>query len=142
MGQPNLTQMRQQVQKMQADMAKAQAEVALRQYLNLPQLAARYEGDETMSKAVKATNKRNAKKGKPAVKAAKEKKGGGKRTSARTEMKIRLLEKTNPKREGTNAHKLYAKYKTGMTVADALAAGMPSNYISYDVRHKYIELYK
>ena len=36
---------------------------------------------------------------------------------------IKLLKSGNQRRPGTNAHKKYALYRTGMTVADFIAAG-------------------
>lgn len=66
---------------------------------------------------------------------------GAKRGAAgRGDKKIHILSKENPKRKGTEAHKLFALYKNGMSVAEALAKGVPSGYISWDVKHKYIEL--
>lgn len=47
--------------------------------------------------------------------------------------KITLVVKDNPKRAGTKAHKLYAKYKNGMTVGEALKAGFYWTYLQYDV---------
>ena len=44
----------------------------------------------------------------------------------------------NPKRKGTKAEAQFAKYRDGMTVAEAYEAGLSTAEISYDVSHDYI----
>jgi hypothetical protein len=46
----------------------------------------------------------------------------------------------NPKRAGSNAHKLFAIYKDGMTVGDAIAAGSRASALKYDLDHGYIKI--
>lgn len=46
----------------------------------------------------------------------------------------------NPKREGTKAFEKFAKYADGMTVAQALEAGIPGSSIYYDLDHGYISV--
>lgn len=52
---------------------------------------------------------------------------------------IRIVEKKNPKKEGTAAHKRYATYEDGMTVGEALKKGITLRDIRHDTRQKYIE---
>jgi hypothetical protein len=44
----------------------------------------------------------------------------------------------NPKRPSSVSHARFAQYKNGMTIGDALAAGVLSADISWDVSHKFI----
>lgn len=44
----------------------------------------------------------------------------------------------NPKRKGTKAEAQFAKYRDGMTVAEAYEAGLTTAELSYDVDHAYI----
>jgi hypothetical protein len=46
----------------------------------------------------------------------------------------------NPKKPGTQAAARFAKYKNGMTVAEALAAGLKAKDIRWDQAHKFIQL--
>jgi hypothetical protein len=41
---------------------------------------------------------------------------------------------------GTKRHGYYAKYRTGMTVGEAVKAGVPRGYIAWDVAHGFITL--
>jgi hypothetical protein len=43
---------------------------------------------------------------------------------------IKLLAKTNPSKKGTKRYERWQKLKTGMTVAEAVAAGVPSTYLN------------
>ena len=54
--------------------------------------------------------------------------------------KIKLLVDENPKREGSAAHGRFANYKDGMTVADALAAGLRTSDLKYDTAHEFIKI--
>lgn len=46
----------------------------------------------------------------------------------------------NPKRPGSNAAKLFAKYKNGMTVEEFIAAGGTGAALKYDSDHGYIKV--
>lgn len=63
------------------------------------------------------------------------------------EHRIRFLEddkgnaygpENNPKRDGSKAHGQFAKYRDGMTVAEAYEAGLTTPEISYDVEKGFI----
>lgn len=54
--------------------------------------------------------------------------------------KITLLEKTNPKRPGSDSFKRYAKYKTGMTVEAFVDAGGTLADVRHDSGHDFIKL--
>ena len=54
--------------------------------------------------------------------------------------KIKILAKENPKREGTKAFKLFAKYTNGMTVADAVKAGVKARIVRNDAKKGLIEI--
>lgn len=56
------------------------------------------------------------------------------------EMKITVVAKENPKREGTAAHKAFARYKSGMTVAEAIKAGVRRADLSYDTANGHITI--
>jgi hypothetical protein len=45
----------------------------------------------------------------------------------------------NPKREGTESHVRFAKYKKGMTVAQALSAGLTRGDIDWDSKRSFIK---
>jgi translation initiation factor 2B subunit (eIF-2B alpha/beta/delta family) len=77
----------------------------------------------------------------------KEAKGGKKEKAASTgkraeymAKKIKVLVKENPKREGSGAYKRFKLYKTGMTVGEAMKAGMKPGNIAHDEASKYIEV--
>lgn len=92
--------------------------------------------------APKAKKQPPAPKKKPAAKAKKEKKpaNGRSNTKFAREGKIEVLVDENPKRKGTKAHAAFAKYKTGMTVQQALEAGVPSSDLVYDTSRKFISI--
>ena len=50
------------------------------------------------------------------------------------------VRKVNPWKEGTKGHGYYSLYKTGMTVAEAVKAGVPRGYAAWDVAHGFITL--
>jgi hypothetical protein len=50
------------------------------------------------------------------------------------------VRKVNPWKEGTKGHGYYKLYKGGMTVAEAVKAGVPSGYVAWDVAHGFITL--
>lgn len=75
------------------------------------------------AKAAAKETKAPAKKaeGKPGKKAAAKKENGAKRGRPLVfapDAKIKLLTKENPFREGSNSHKVFGMYKSGMTVAE------------------------
>jgi len=78
--------------------------------------------------------------GKKNGKAAKAKAPKTGRTRRDANAKITLLVKENPKRKGTESCKRYDKYKSGMTVAEALKAGITPADLSYDVKHGNIKI--
>lgn len=99
--------------------------------------------------APKADAKPAAKKGaaKPAAKAAAPAKTkvaapekAAKAESGGDIRKITLLEKANPKREGTASFERYALYKTGMTVDAYVGAGGVKADIAYDEKKGFIKV--
>lgn len=54
--------------------------------------------------------------------------------------KITVLAEENPKRKGSLSHARFAKYKNGMTLEAALAAGIKAADISYDEDHGFIKV--
>ena len=77
-----------------------------------------------------------AKPEKPAKAAKPKAKNGGTAPRGRQPMfaddaKIKILAKENPHRSGTRLHKLFDKYENGMTVAEAIEAGIPRVNIRY-----------
>lgn len=58
----------------------------------------------------------------------------------RDDQKIRVLVKENPKRKGTGGAKRFALYRSGMTVAAALEAGVTRADLNWDAAHKFIEV--
>ena len=50
------------------------------------------------------------------------------------------VRKNNPWKEGTKGHGYYAKYRGGMTVGEAVKAGVPRGYVAWDVAHGFITL--
>jgi hypothetical protein len=50
------------------------------------------------------------------------------------------VRKVNPWKPGTKGHGYYAKYRGGMTVAEAVKAGVPRGYVAWDVAHGFITL--
>lgn len=92
----------------------------------------REEGDEAMAaKAAKKSAKKAAKKkGAPPVR----------KSRLKPDQKITVVANENPKREGSAAHKAFAKYKTGMTVESALKAGVKSSDLNWDIKHGHIKV--
>ena len=58
------------------------------------------------------------------------------------EAKITVLAAENPKRKGSESAARFAKYKTGMTYAQAIEKGLTRADISWDLKHGYIKLGK
>jgi len=54
--------------------------------------------------------------------------------------KITLLVGANPKREGSASAEVFAKYKTGMTVAEFYVAGGSATHLKWDIGHNFIEV--
>ena len=54
--------------------------------------------------------------------------------------RITVLAPTNPKRPGSAAHARFALYRTGMTVAEFVAAGGRAVDLNWDVPHKFIRV--
>ena len=84
---------------------------------------ARADKDEAKAKATvkKTTAKAATPKVTKAVAIVKPKAGDGK--------KITIVAKENPTRKGTNRAKFWAKLKTGMTIGEVRAAGIPARFI-------------
>lgn len=61
------------------------------------------------------------------------------RRKLRDELVIREVQ-PNPKRAGSMACKNYAKYKPGMTVAQAVAAGIPRGSIRWDMARGHVSV--
>lgn len=53
---------------------------------------------------------------------------------------IRVLVEKNPKRAGTSAHDRFAKYRDGMTVAEALRSGLTRGDLQWDQQRAFIRL--
>jgi len=53
---------------------------------------------------------------------------------------ITLLVDHNPKRPGSASHGRFENYEDGMTVKEALTAGLISGDLSWDVAHAFIEI--
>lgn len=58
----------------------------------------------------------------------------------KTDAKIKVLVKTNPRRAGTHGHKVFEAYKRCKTVGDALEKGAKVADLRWDVDHKYISI--
>ena len=63
----------------------------------------------------------------------------GRRGNFTTEAGIKILV-DNPFREGSKGKEWFEKYKDGMTVSEALEAGVPRSQIRWDVRHEHIRV--
>jgi hypothetical protein len=98
------------------------------------------------AKAAKGKAKAAPKKGKakaaPKEKKAKKAGGSGRPSSLDGSLKIKKLVPDNPRREGSNRYKRFAKYKDGITVAKLLDSGVSSKGIHTDVDQGYIKLVK
>lgn len=92
--------------------------------------------EKVEKKAKKEKSTKKAKKEKK-TKSKKEKHSRGPRIS---DGKITLIEKTNPKREGTRAYKRYELYKKHKDIASYLEAGGKRSSLRYDEKHNYIKL--
>jgi hypothetical protein len=54
--------------------------------------------------------------------------------------KVKVLAKGNPKTKGSASYKRFAKYKSGMTVAAALKAGITRGDLRWDVERAFISI--
>ena len=77
---------------------------------------------------------------KAAPKAATKKANGKTRTAFAPDAKITLLVKEDPKRKDTKEHKRFAKYRNGMSVAQAYELGVDALNLRTDLRHEYIKI--
>lgn len=68
------------------------------------------------------------------------KKEGVPRSSLNKDAVITLLVEGNPKREGSKSHERFGHYRNGLTVGEALAAGLTTGDIHHDVAHNFISL--
>lgn len=93
-----------------------------------------------------ASKKATAKKAGASAKSAKgttaKKAGGsaGRKSAFADDAKITVVSKENPKRPGSKAHGVFKKYKNGMTVAQALAAGVTTAHLRWDSSHGFIKV--
>lgn len=104
---------------------------------------AKKETEEKVGTVVELDNAKFAKKGgseKPTPKKEKEKKAVREVASKEDTRKITLVEKNNPKREGSEGYKRYALYKTGMKVVDFVAAGGTTADIRHDTAKGFIKV--
>lgn len=98
--------------------------------------AAKKAAKEKTKESSKTAKKEKTKKDKTGKKAKKERKDRRPRV---IDGKIALLEKTNPKREGSKAHKRYELYKKHKTIAGYLEAGGKRSTLRYDEKHGFIK---
>jgi hypothetical protein len=56
------------------------------------------------------------------------------------DQKITVLAKQNPKARGSACHRRFAKYRSGMTVKAALAAGVLREDLHWDNERKFIRI--
>ena len=111
--------------------------------------AAPSEGDADMAAKKSGTSKAKksgtSKTKKPAT-APKKKAAPSAATAKRSnsgfgdEAKITVLVKENPKREGSEAHRRFKLYRTGMTVADYLAKGGTGADLTWDTKHRHVSV--
>jgi hypothetical protein len=101
------------------------------------------------TKSVKKSNGKKAPAAKPKAaakpaKAAKAKPANGetrgRKPNLDPDQKIKLLVDENPHRAGSGRHKRWPKYKDGMTVAQAIAAGLNYANIHYSVKDGHIKI--
>lgn len=92
------------------------------------------------TKKVKDTKKKKAKVKREKKAAPKAERAA--RTSVNDDATIKVLASANPFREGTNRAKQFAKLKTGMTVAKAIAAGCSRRAIMRSAKRGQIKLSK
>lgn len=64
----------------------------------------------------------------------------GRKPKVPSDVRITLLAKANPKRNGSKTYKRFALYKSGMTVGDFLKKGGTHGDVNWDSKHKYIKL--
>lgn len=96
-------------------------------------------GRKTATKAAAKSEKA------PAVAKPAKKKGIGKNTAGRkgkfsTDAVISLLVDKNPYRESSKAHEVFKKYKEGMTVSEAIEAGIGREHIRWSINHRHIKV--
>lgn len=100
------------------------------------------------SKKSAPPKKASGKKEKPAKKQAKNghdnkaksSEGRGRKSKFGPDMKITVLAKENPRRQGTAKYEMFKLYKTGMTVAEAKKKGITSGNIATDVKRGNIKV--
>lgn len=95
--------------------------------------------EDKVAKKRKATAKARPRKAKAAAKKANGA-SRGRRGSYDPGAKITLLAKENPKRKGTKAFKRFEKYRPGMTVQEALDAGVSWADLRWDNGHRLIRV--
>lgn len=94
-----------------------------------------------VKKTAKTAEKSSKKKEKATMKKnTKGKREGRSRSKRIADGKIALVEKDNPKRKGSRAHKRYELYRKHKTVASYLKAGGKRSSLRYDEKHGYIKL--
>jgi hypothetical protein len=94
---------------------------------------------KTAAPAKKAAAKKTiAKKAAPTKKANGA--GRGRKATFTPDQKIKVLVKENPRREGTKSYKMFAKYKDGMTVAEAVKAGIGMVDLRWDAKFEHISV--
>lgn len=54
--------------------------------------------------------------------------------------KITVKVKANPKTKGTDSYKRFSKYRSGMTVAAALKAGVLRGDLIWDTKHGFVSI--
>lgn len=98
-------------------------------------------------RAQKAKEREEAKAAKAAAKAAKTGKTVTRGATVtrgslgeRKDKPITILAETNPKREGSGAHARFQLYRNGMTVQEALTAGMSTGNVVHDEEMGYIKI--
>ena len=126
------------------DTKKGRTIMAMKEEMEEKAAEEKAEKKEQVKKA-KVAKKAKMKKAKVKKKNGKMKKGkkGKKGKMSRgprvRDGKITLLEKTNPKREGSKAHKRYELYRKHKTIAKYLDAGGKRSSLRYDEKHKFIK---
>lgn len=68
------------------------------------------------------------------------KKANGRAAPFAHKAKITVLAKENPKREGSEAHKVFGLYRKHRTVADFLKAGGTTAHLRWDSGHGFIRI--
>ena len=92
-------------------------------------------------KAAKSKAEKGIKAAKPAKKGKRGNGIGGKRPRLfKDDQKITILAKGNPKREGSDSHKIFGLYKKGMTVRQALDAGVRTGDLKWDKDKGFIDI--